>query len=156
MQCLKPVSLLFLYSSFFFATLRAFGFAASPAAFAGFLLAVLFNLALIFLRFLETPNDPFERFPFLDFLSPLPIETLKLCRKYKDDFRSYKYQCLFFLSVSCKTDNPATPESNDPTSTAIFEPSIKCGSLNASRVIKMDMVNPMPANIPKAKMFFIF
>lgn len=61
------------YSSFFLATLRAFGFAASPAAFAGFLLAVLFNLALIFLRFLETPNDPCVRFPFLDFLSPLPI-----------------------------------------------------------------------------------
>src|SRR5258708_7729066 len=62
----------------------------------------------------------------------------------------------FFLSVSCKTDNPATPESKDPTSTAIFEPSIKYRSLKASNVMNIDMVNPMPANIPKAKMFFIF
>lgn len=113
------------YSSFFFATLRAFGFDASPAAFAGFLLAVLFNLALIFLRFLETPNDPFERFPFLDFLSPLPIERLNYVASIRMIFGVTNIGAYFFLSVSCKTDNPATPESNDPASTAIFEPSIK-------------------------------
>jgi len=60
-------------SSFFLATLRALGFVSSPAAAIGFLLAVLFSLDLIFFLDRELPNEPIERFPFLDFLSPLPI-----------------------------------------------------------------------------------
>jgi len=73
------------YSSFFLATLRAFGFATSPVTATGFLLAVLFNLAFIFFLFLELPNEPIVRFPFFDFLSPLPIELEILWGNIKDD-----------------------------------------------------------------------
>lgn len=63
-----------IYSAFFFAVLL--GFAPSEAdAVADFLDDALFNLARIALLFLETPKEPMVRFPFLVFLSPLPIRT---------------------------------------------------------------------------------
>lgn len=60
----------FNYSAFFFAAL--FGFAAVVAeasAVTGFLEEDLFNLALIVFLFLDTPNDPLNRFPFAVFIS---------------------------------------------------------------------------------------
>ena len=59
-------------SAFFFVALLAFG-AASVEDEETFLDAVLFNLAFIEFLLLETPKEPFQRFPFFDFLSPLPI-----------------------------------------------------------------------------------
>jgi hypothetical protein len=60
------------YSAFFLATFLGLAGALAAAA-ADFLEAVLFNLAFILLLFLETPKEPFVRFPFAVFLSPLPI-----------------------------------------------------------------------------------
>jgi len=62
-------------SAFFFTTLRGFEGVASAASV--FFRVALFILALIAVRFLETPKEPLKRLPFLDFLSPLPIH-LKL------------------------------------------------------------------------------
>jgi hypothetical protein len=64
------------YASVFFLTTRR-GFDDVDSAASFFFEEALFNLALIALRFLDTPKEPFERLPFLDFLSPLPIH-LKL------------------------------------------------------------------------------
>jgi hypothetical protein len=61
-------------SAFFLTALLGLAAAAVAEAPAGFLEAALLILALIALLFLETPNEPFQRLPFFDFLSPFPIE----------------------------------------------------------------------------------
>ena len=54
-----------------------FGFAAAgAAAVEPFLEAVLFNFALMAFLLLDLPYDPLAILPFLDFLSPRPIENL--------------------------------------------------------------------------------
>jgi len=63
-------------SAFFFATFFGFATTSSAEATAGvptFFEVALFNIALMAFLLLETPKEPFERFPFFDFLSPLPI-----------------------------------------------------------------------------------
>jgi hypothetical protein len=66
--------LIIAYSAFFLAVRFGFAGASEAAAVADdFLEAVLFNLALMEFLFLETPKEPFQRFPFFDFLSPFPI-----------------------------------------------------------------------------------
>lgn len=66
------LKLFFIYASFFLAALFA-GFADSSVSGATFFEAVFFNLVFIDFLLLELPNDPFAIFPFLDFLSPLPM-----------------------------------------------------------------------------------
>lgn len=69
-QLLRTCS--FIYSAFFRAA--RFGLAGSPAASVDFLrVALRFNRVFILFRFRDTPNDPLQRLPFFDFLSPLPI-----------------------------------------------------------------------------------
>ena len=69
------------YSAFFFAAVL-FGFAPSEAdVSAGFLEVALFILAFMPFLLLETPKEPFERLPFLVFLSPLPIRNCTMCRQ---------------------------------------------------------------------------
>lgn len=66
------------YSAFFLAA-ALFGLAGASvavAAVAGFLEVTLFKRALIACLFLETPKEPIVRFPFFDFLSPLPMNCL--------------------------------------------------------------------------------
>jgi hypothetical protein len=53
-----------------------FAFTGASATAPSFLLPALFYLALIAFLFLDTPKEPFERFPFADFLSPLPIDNV--------------------------------------------------------------------------------
>jgi hypothetical protein len=62
------------YSAFFFAAVL-FGFAGASAVAVSalFLEALLFKRALMAFLLLVTPNEPVVRFPFFDFLSPLPI-----------------------------------------------------------------------------------
>ena len=62
-------------ASFFFVVRLAFGFSVATASVTGAagLEVTLFRRAFIFLRLRDTPYDPIEIFPFLDFLSPLPM-----------------------------------------------------------------------------------
>jgi hypothetical protein len=67
------------YASGFFlgaAFFTAFTGAVSAAAFADLLVADLFSLARMAERLRETPKEPFDLFPFFDFLSPLPIAVV--------------------------------------------------------------------------------
>jgi len=60
-------------SAFFFTTRFAFAGAAAAAPSFFFLEALRFNLALMAWRFLDTPKECLQRFPFFDFLSPFPM-----------------------------------------------------------------------------------
>jgi hypothetical protein len=68
------VNIQFHYASAFFLVARfAFGAASADADAVAFLEVDLFNLALIEFLLLDTPKEPFQRFPFFDFLSPRPM-----------------------------------------------------------------------------------
>jgi hypothetical protein len=69
-------NLTMIYASDFFLGVDAFFCLAAPCsavAVPGLRDAVLFNFALIAFRLRAFPYEPFVIFPFLDFLSPLPI-----------------------------------------------------------------------------------
>jgi hypothetical protein len=64
----------FIYeSAFFLEALFGFAFSVLPAL-STFLVVERFILALIAFLFLETPYDFLHCFPFLDFLSPFPMQ----------------------------------------------------------------------------------
>jgi hypothetical protein len=58
---------------YFFAVLLGLAGVSAPAVSAVFLEALFFSLALIAFLFLELPKEPIAIFPFLVFLSPLPM-----------------------------------------------------------------------------------
>lgn len=80
----RYVTIHFHYASAFFLGVR-FALGVTPAAteVAVFLEADLFNLALIEFLLLETPKEPFQRFPFFDFLSPFPMFQNVFSSNYK-------------------------------------------------------------------------
>ncbi|WP_422662078.1 hypothetical protein [Ohtaekwangia sp.] len=61
------------YSAFFLGAAFFLAGASATAVVPFFLEATLFKRVLIAFLFLETPKEPIVRFPFLDFLSPLPM-----------------------------------------------------------------------------------
>ena len=72
----------FIYASAFFLGAR-FALGASPdSTVATFLEVALFNLAFIEFLLLDTPKEPFQRFPFFDFLSPRPMYKNNSLSKY--------------------------------------------------------------------------
>ena len=62
---------------------------------------------------------------------------------------------MFFGRLIRSQINPVIAATSEETMTAILEASIKCGeSPKANSVIKIDMVNPIPPNMPTPKMCF--
>lgn len=69
---------------------------------------------------------------------------------------SYGSKLYFFFSVNFKAKNPMTPATNEESKITSFALLIITASSNASKVINIDMVNPIPPKNPTAKMDFQF
>jgi len=82
-----------LHYSAFFLTVRLGLAGASTATGSLFFEAVRLRRALMAVLFRLTPYDPFERFPFLDFLSPLPMQE-NLCGNNSIRSLNYKMRCI--------------------------------------------------------------
>jgi hypothetical protein len=76
----SPFTIYSAASAFLRGVLFAFGFSSTTAtgtAATGFTTACFFKRFLIAILFLELPNEPLNRLPFFDFLSPFPMFPLK-------------------------------------------------------------------------------
>ena len=89
-------------SRYFFAVLFGLAGVSAPAVSADFLEALFFNLALIAFLFLELPNEPIAIFPFLDFLSPLPMfKKVYACNNNEGNTDSQVPHIIILTAAAC-------------------------------------------------------
>ena len=72
------------------------------------------------------------------------------------DISSLEASFVFVFRKIHNQKNPTIPATNEASSIAIFDCVIINSSLNARRVMKIDMVNPIPASIPIPNICFHF